>query len=296
MRTTRTAPPPADPLRCAGAEEASSAPAAPPSRGTPSAAPLHPASADTHTPPHPKRRNPRERQARRPARRRALSRDRRGPGPGLRDPPHRRRGPHPAAGRHRRGRRDPDPLGHDPGRRGHRRRPPPEGHRPRRGRPGQRGHPRRHGRGDHGGQRPHLQHHLRRRADRRAHPGSAAQHLPGQRLAAGRGVEALGLHRHRAVREEGRHHRPRAHRRAGGRAPGALRHRAAGLRPLRHRPARGLPGRAPDGPGDPAGRGRRDHHPHAQDPRDHRDARGRGLRRDEGHGRRRQRRPRRTGG
>ena len=227
------------------------------------------------------------------ARRGTFARHHRGPRPGLRDPADRRRRPLPAALRDRRRRRHPGPLRHPGGRRGHRRREEPQGDRPRRRRPRQRRHQGRHPGRCHGGQRPDLEHHLRRRTDGRPHPLPRPPHPAGQLSAQGRRVEALQVHRHRTVREEDRHHRPRPDRRARRRPPQGLRHQDPRLRPLHHLGPR-RPARRAAGDLRRAARAvRLHHHPHAQDAGDRRHARRRSLQEDEEHRVRRQRRPRR---
>ena len=61
-----------------------------------------------------------------------------------------------------------------------------------------------------GRERADLEHHLGRRAHGRPHPEPRPAH-PGRALRAGAGgVEAVALHGRRALREDDRHHRPRA--------------------------------------------------------------------------------------
>ena len=118
-------------------------------------------------------------------------------------------------------------------------------------------------------------------------------HQPGPRRAEERRVEALEVHRHRALREDRRHRRPRPDRRARGPAPQCLRHEGHRLRPLRPgRPGR-TDGRAPRRPRHPAGRVRLHERAPAEDPRDRRPDRRRAARPGEVEPGARQRRARR---
>ncbi len=97
----------------------------------------------------------------------------------------------------------------------------------------------------HGRERSDLEHHQRRRAHHRPHPEPRPPHPGRARQPRRGGVEAQQVHRHRAVREDGRHHRPRPHRRAHRGAPAGVRRRHRRLRPLRDRRARAAARRTP---------------------------------------------------
>ncbi len=98
---------------------------------------------------------------------------------------------------------------------------------------------------------------------------AAARHVsPGPRRAEERRVEALEVHRHRALREDRRHRRPRPDRRPRRPAAERVRHERHRLRPLRPGRPRRADGRAPRRPRHPARRGRLHERPPAQDPRD----------------------------
>ena len=86
---------------------------------------------------------------------------------------------------------------------------------------------------------------------------AAARHVsPGARRAQERRVEALALHRHRALREDRRHRRPRPDRRPGRAAALGVRHEGDRLRPVRAGRPRRPDGRPPGRPRHPARRGR----------------------------------------
>ena len=104
----------------------------------------------------------------------------------------------------------------------------------------------------------------------RAHPEPGPAHPERARVARGRAVEAQLLHGHRALREDRRHHRPRAHRRPHRRAPARVRRARRRIRPLRHaHPRAAAAGRAALVRRGAAPERLRDR-AHAQDARDHR--------------------------
>ena len=92
--------------------------------------------------------------------------------------------------------------------------------------------------------------------------------LAGARRAEERRVEAVEVHRHRALREDRRHRRPGPDRRAGRAAAERLRHERDRLRPLRAGRPRRADGRPPRRPRHPARRGRLHVGAPAEDPRD----------------------------
>ena len=95
-------------------------------------------------------------------------------------------------------------------------------------------------------------------------------HQPGARRAEERRVEAVEVHRHRALREDRRHRRPRPHRRPRRAAAERLRDERHRLRPLRPGRPRRPDGCAAGRPRHAARRVRLHERPPAQDPRDRR--------------------------
>ncbi len=129
----------------------------------------------------------------------------------------------------------------------------------------------------HGRERSDLQHRQRSGDRSRPHARGGPAHQPRARGASQRRMEALEVHRHRAVREDPRHRRPRPHRRTRCSAAQRLRHEGHRLRSLRPSRPRRADGRPPGRPRHPAHGVGLHVGPPAQDPGNRRSDRCRGV-------------------